>query len=178
MRWNWKLTLTVLGVILLMTSFVAAQGMQHYVYLPIVRKDPTYTPTPTPTRTPTPSPTATSVPVYTSNGIRGDYFRVLRTSAAPNQDIWFEFSATNISAAPISFGGLGAVWETGAQASWGDGDIIQPGGAIVWNDHLNIPSPGTYHVRLGVCRLATRTQCHQNLGQWETLSDSITVVIQ
>jgi hypothetical protein len=93
MRWNWKIGLAVLGLALVAVSVAVAQVTWPYsTYLPIVRKDPSPTPTVTPTRTPTPPPTSTSVPVYIKNGIRGDYFRVLNTVAAPNQDVWFEGS--------------------------------------------------------------------------------------
>ncbi len=138
-------------------------------------------PNPAPAPSPAPAPAPAGGP-YLVNGIRGDYFRMAKTTAAPNEDVWFEFSATNTNEGPLPIGGLGAIWSTGSQASWGDfvfaGTLKAPDNVIEWNDHLNIPARGTYQVRLGVCFLASRDAAEKNLGEWKFLSDPITVTIQ
>jgi LysM repeat protein len=135
---------------------------------------------PTATRVP---PTATSVPGgYTSSrGIRGDYFRLRNTSAGVNQDVWFEFGATNTSYTSTRVAGLGAiipgVW---SQASWGDFNWGPPYSdwLLEWEDHINVPRAGTYAVYLGVCWLASRSACEANLNAWDLLSPGVTLTIQ
>ena len=142
---------------------------------------PAPAPVPAPPPAPVPAPALTGGP-YAANGIRGDYFRIQKPEAAPNEDVWFEFSATNTNSEPVAIGGLGAVWSAGSQASWGDfhfaGTEKAPDNVIEWNDHLNIPARGTYQVRLGVCFLASRDAAEKNLGEWKFLSDPITVTIR
>lgn len=184
-----------------LTSQAGVLVLPFQVYLPLVRHDPsptstntptptqTFTPSPTPTITPTPSPTPTPVAaggMKTYNGVRGDYFRLRITTANRGENVWFEFSVTNITDQPKDIGGLGAYWspctvvpDTGncTQASWGD-YILEPYTTLDPEDHLNINTAGTYSVRLGICFLASRTDCENNLSAWQALSDPITVTIR
>ena len=201
-----KKTILLLGLLALtLIAFarqVAVADLPYKLYLPLVAKYPTLTPsaTPTPTNTPTPSqmptvtrtptvtstPTRTSTPVqmYTYDGFRGNYFRLLSASAARSEDVWFEFSVTNTNPDARYIGGLGAYWCTGSppctQASWGDFTFsaAPPGNVLEWNDHLNISTSGTYSVRLGICFLGSRTNCENNPSAWHALSDPITLVIR
>jgi hypothetical protein len=205
-----KITIIV-GVLALTLVAFARQAqvadLPYKVSLPLVAKYPTLTPsaTPTPTNTPTPSqtptrtatPTSTQTPtltptavqMYTYDGFRGNYFRLLSASAARNEDVWFEFSVTNTNPNARYIGGLGAYWNSCTvvpgsvyctQASWGDFTFsaTPPDNVIEWNDHLNIPTSGTYSVRLGICFLGSRTNCENNPSQWHPLSDPITLVIR
>jgi hypothetical protein len=139
-------------------------------------------PSPAPAPAPTPAAPAPSGGPYTANGIHGDYFRIDKPEAGPNQDVWFDFSATNTGLEPVAVGGLGAIWGTGSQASWGDfifdGTLKTPDNVLEWTDHLNIPARGTYQVRLGVCFLPSRDAAEKNLGEWKFLSDPIIVTIR
>jgi hypothetical protein len=156
--------------------------------LPVVQAPPTPIPPP-PTSTPVP-PTPVPVPTNTpatgsAHGIRGDYF-TLESSAreyAVNQDIWFKFSATNTSGATVPYRCLGAkvVGVGAAQCSWGNSssDALKPNDTIVWNDHINIGTPGTYTLALGICYLNSPGECRASVSAgWEVLSSGIQVTIK
>lgn len=148
--------------------------------LPVVAAPPTpqATRTSTPTVVPTATiPAATATPsVYMSHGIRGDHFAVNNTTAAANQDIWFEFKVTNTSNSAVAYGALGAKIENGgSQQSWSN-ETLQPGQVLQWNDHINIATPGTYKIYLAIC-YGAKSDCAANLNPWDRLSNSFTVVV-
>lgn len=188
-------TLFWVGLSLLALTLISArlyQILSHNIYLPIVAKQPTptFTPSLTPTVTPTPTITPTSVPcpagtpapvqMFTYNGVQGNYFRMKdnRNCFNRNEDVWFDFSATNTNAFTlVDVGGMGAYWSTANQASWGDFPF-DPGQTIASNDHLNIPISGVYQIRFGICFLSSRSACNANPGAWNALSGPITIVIR
>jgi hypothetical protein len=145
-------------------------------------------PPPPPTPTPIP-PTATPVPAtataaFGGRGVRGDYFR-LQTSAREfgvNQDIWFEFQVTNTSSSTIPYRCLGAKVPGGpAQCSWGSSstDALGPGAVLDWNDHMNIGTPGTYTLVLGICYLGDTAACQNSATNgWEYLSAGIQITVR
>ena len=48
---------------------------------------------------------------------------------------------------------------------------------LTWRDHLNIGTPGTYQVYLGIC-FAGKDACLTGGAAWDRLSPSITVTVQ
>lgn len=179
-------------------ALVAWQLQTYLVYMPVVMKQPTPTPTvtPTPTITPTPipcqgGPTA-ATQFFSSRGVQGNLFRW--SSGQSNcvqrgEEVRFDFKVTNTNPNAVRVGGLGAIWcvdKPGGectQASWGDFDFAgtSAGGdnnVIEWDDGLRIPTSGTYQVRLGICWLGSRTDCENNPGQWEYLSNAIVLVVR
>lgn len=172
-------------------GWVAAQLAQYtgdINALPVIAAPPpppTATPVP-PTATSAPQPTATrsGVPVGSSRGVRGDYFRLQTTARefGVNQDIWFEFKVTNTSGNTLPYRCLGAKVPGGqAQCSWGStaSDALNPNQVIEWNDHINIGTPGTYTLVLGICYLGDTVAC-QNSGSngWEYLSEGIQITVR
>jgi hypothetical protein len=173
--------LVSLSLVVLALAAFAWANANVTIYMPIVAQAPSLTPTPTPTRTPTPTIVPTSPPMHTENGIRGDFFHIRNRVAGPNQDVWFDFGVTNVGSVRVDYGALGAWWSSGSQASWGDDDFFNPGQGIQFHeDHLNIPSTGTYQVRLAICFLPKRVDCQSQSGlsQWKFLSDPVSVTIQ
>jgi len=184
-----KLFALFLGALALTLMAFVGQMDTFFVYMPMVARQPTPTPTNTPTATVTPTattmpsatPVPTSPPMYTQGGIRGDFFRIRNRTAGPGQDVWFEFGVTNVSGIRVDYGALGAWWSSGSQASYGDEHFFAPGQALEFHeDHLNIPTPGTYQVRLAICFLADRSACQgpSGLSQWQYLSEPVSVTIQ
>lgn len=193
--------LTGLSLLTLTLLAFAWANQTFFAYMPVISKMPTLTPTRTATATPTPTATPTSVPCpagtpvpvskfYTSqNKVVGQAFRLQAGQSncvTPGQDVWFYFEAKNLPNTTFRVGGLGAIWctnKTGGQctqASWGDFNWGWPEAeqVIAHEDHLNISVSGTYQVRLGVCWLASRTDCENNPASWEYLSDPLTVVVR
>lgn len=153
--------------------------------LPVIQAPP-----PPATATPVP-PTATSAPAATATtaagarGVRGDFFGLQTTARefAVNQDIWFEFKVTNTSSNTIPYRCLGAKVPNApiAQCSWGSvsTDALKPGDVIEWNDHINIASPGTYTLVLGICYLSDTNACVNSPSNgWEILSGGIQVTVR
>ena len=184
-----------LSLITLTMLAFAWVNQTYFVYLPIVALAPTFTPTHTPTITPTPTVTPTSVPCqagptastqfFASQGVQGVYFRLKAGQSncvTPGQDVWFEFAVRNDSGQYRDYGGLGAFWCTnkaGGQCTQASYDAnLQIGEYLDPEDHLNIYTSGTYQVQLGICWLASRTDCENNPGSWTALSNPITVVIR
>jgi hypothetical protein len=196
-----KLFALVLGALALTLMAFVGQMDSFFVYLPIVSRDPTPTPTSTPTATVTPTATTGPTPIpcpgfnptpattyFSNGGVQGQFFRLKEgqsNCAQRNQDVWFYFEARNTTGQPYDVGGLGARWCTTTayqctQASWGDFLWTHPyaGTVIGHEDHLNIPNSGTYQVRLAICWLSTRDECMANPAAWHDLSGPITLVIQ
>lgn len=149
--------------------------------LPVIAAPPPPQPTkpPPPTNTPIPVATATPAP-STQNGIVGDYFTIDNTTVVAGQDIWFHFKITNITDGAIDFGLVAAHTDVGYTAKSYSGPLgahqsIPSSGT--WADHLNIGTPGTYQVYLGIC-FYSNSECVNGSPPWNRLSGNITVVVQ
>jgi hypothetical protein len=190
-----KLAALLIGALALTLMAFVGQLDTFFVYMPVVARQPTPTPTntPTPTITPTsvPCPAATPAPItsyFSNGGVQGQLFRLKEVQSncvQRNQDVWFYFEARNTTGQPLDVGGLGARWCTNianqcTQASWGDFlwtlPFAEP--VIGHEDHLNIPNSGTYQVRLAICWLGTRDACMANPNLWHDLSGPLTLVVQ
>jgi hypothetical protein len=131
---------------------------------------------------PTNPPAATQPPagptntpsVSGANGIQAS-FSMEKTSGAVNESMWFDFKVTNTTSSVITYGILAAHTDAGFTAdSWHE--PLQPGKELVWKDHINFSTPGTYQVYLGICYQGHDT-CKAG-GTWVKLSNSTAVTIQ
>jgi uncharacterized protein YraI len=120
-----------------------------------------------------------------NQGVRGDYFRLQNaaTQYGVNQDIWFEFKIVNTSGNTLPYRCLGAKVPNApiAQCSWGSNstDQLRPGDVIEWNDHINIGTPGTYTLVLGICFLSDTGACQNSPSNgWAILSSGVTVTVK
>jgi uncharacterized protein YraI len=146
--------------------------------LPVIAAPPPPAPTNTPVPTKTPIAAATSTPAgYVVNGIKGDYFTIKNTTVAAGQDIWFTFQVTNITDGSVNFGLVAAHTDVGFTAKSYSGPLDAHKSIGPWEDHLNINTPGTYQVYLGIC-LASNSDCVNGSPPWSRLSGNITVVVQ
>lgn len=153
--------------------------------LPVIAAPP---PPPPPTNTPVPiAPTAPPAPtnppapsVFSSHGIVGNSFSVENLTVGAGQDIWFDFQVTNTSDVPVSFAVLSAHIDNGpSHDSWTNYTLpphqkIDPNG---WRDHININTPGTYQIYLGIC-YGDKNACLANQAPWDRLSNSVTVIVK
>ena len=146
--------------------------------LPVIAAPP---PPPPPTDTPVPTapPAPTNPPapsVYSSRGIVGNAFSVENTAAGAGQNIWFNFKVTNTTDGPISFAVLAAHTDAGPNAkSWTEA-TLKAHKVLDWRDHLNIDTPGTYQVYLGIC-YGDKNTCLANQAPWDRLSNNVTVTV-
>jgi hypothetical protein len=97
------------------------------------------------------------------------------TNFAVNQDIWFVYDLKNANRAEMEYGALGLLPRKDgverldlAQFSWTNATMFPNG--MVWRDHINIPEPGNYSVRIAICFDATQDVCRAGGGRWATLS--------
>jgi len=146
--------------------------------LPVIAAPPPPAPTATLPPPKTPIPAATATPAgYIVNGIKGDSFTIKNTTVAAGQDIWFTFQVTNITDASVDFGLVAAHTDVGFTAKSYSGPLGPHKVIGPWEDHLNINTPGTYQVYLGIC-LASNSECVNGSPPWSRLSGNITVVVQ
>jgi len=112
--------------------------------------------------------------VQNGTGIEAS-FRMHQTAGAVNQNMFFDFSVTNVTSSTITYGILAAHTDQGVTAdSWHD--PLLPGKTIKWTDHINFPNAGTYQVYLGIC-YSSHDACQTGGAPWMRLSDSVMVVI-
>jgi LysM repeat protein len=137
--------------------------------------------TPAATPTPTPAPASVSAVTYSASGymaggLRQDYFYLETNQIGIAQELWFDFKVTHSGDGPGNFGILsvfsninlhGWSW-TNSNIKWGD--------SLVWRDHIQIGSAGTYPFWLGVC-FADYNDCKVNGDLWQRLSDTIWVTV-
>jgi uncharacterized protein YraI len=129
------------------------------------------------TATTGPAPaTATSPPPLGSRGIVANYFRVRNTTVAKGQDIWFEFQVVNTAPADVQFAVLAAHTDVGFTAQSWTNETLSPQETLTWDDHLNIGTPGSYQVYLGIC-YGLRDSCLAGTNPWDRLSNSVTVTV-
>jgi hypothetical protein len=147
--------------------------------LPVIAAPPPPAATAT-TVPPTAAPTSVAVPTAAGvRGIRGDSFSVDKTSVAVNEDIWFNFQVTNTTDQAIAYGGLGAIVIGGPQSQFSYGDAtLNAHEVLPWRDHMNIGTPGTYTLYLGICFAASRSACEATPSAWQVLySTGVTVKV-
>jgi SH3 domain-containing protein len=149
--------------------------------LPVIAAPPPPPPTNPPPPTDTPPSATTGTPagptVYNSHGIEGNSFSVESTVVVAGQDIWFNFKVTNTTGTPISYAVLAAHVDNGPNAkSWTDA-ILGGHQVLNWRDHINISTPGTYQLYLGIC-YGNKNACLANQTPWDRLSDSVTVTVR
>lgn len=138
---------------------------------------PSNTPKPAATNT-NPPPAATNTPAgYSSRGIVGQAFWVENTTAGPGQDIWFNFKVTNTSSSDVSYGVLAAHIDNGPNAQSWSNETLKAGKTLEWRDHINISTPGTYQIYLGIC-YGNNNSCVANTAPWERLSPSVTITVR
>jgi hypothetical protein len=139
---------------------------------------PGVTATTAPAAAATAPPAATNTPAVSSaRGIVANYFRVRNTTAAVNEDVWFEFQVTNTSASDVPYGALAAHTDVGYTAQSWTSETLRAGQVLTWDDHINIGQSGTYQVYLGIC-FSSKEACLSGGAAWERLSSSVTVTIQ
>ena len=159
---------------------------------------PTDTPVPTAPPTARPvvvqptavPPTATAVPPTPApqigaNGLVASNFAVQsRADLTVNGDVWFEFTVANSTGGEVPYNALGVMPKKDGvdrrewyQQSYGGPDsTIKPGG-LSWEDHIELPEPGNYTLRLVIC-FDGFDACLQQRGTWHTLSAEIPVTIR
>jgi hypothetical protein len=146
--------------------------------LPVIAAPPPPAPTNTSPPANTPIPAATATPAgYVVSGIKGDFFTIKNTTVAAGQDIWFTFKVTNITDGSVNFGLVAAHTDVGFTAKSYSGPLDAHKSIGPWEDHLNINTPGTYQVYLGIC-LSSNSECVNGSPPWSRLSGNITVVVQ
>lgn len=154
--------------------------------LPVVQAPPTpIAPVVAPTSPPAAATAAPTAAGPTGKGMRGDGFTIEKPSRefAVNEDIWFAFKVTNTTANAIAYRCLGAkiVGAAGAQCSWGNNanDTFNPFGVLEWRDHINIGTPGTYTLALGMCYLSDTGQCRSSVSNgWDILSGGVQIIVR
>lgn len=129
-----------------------------------------------PSATPAP-PTATAPPpISGANGIVANYFRVPKTTVAAGELIWFQFQVVNTSSNTVAFGMLAAHTDVGYTAkSWNE--ALTAGRTLTHEDHIEITSPGTYQLYLGICFNSSQA-CTTGAQAWERLSNYVTITVQ
>ncbi len=143
---------------------------------------------PTATAQPTTMPTATATPVatpiatqsstgYTSRGLTGDSFSIENTTAGINQAVWFNFTVSNPTDNPVDYAVLAAHTDVGPTAQSWTNATLKPHSQLVWRDHINFKTTGSYQVYLAIC-YGDKNACVANSVSWDRLSKSILVVIQ
>ena len=138
---------------------------------------PTDTPTATATPFPTQPPTDTPTPVPTADtfGLSANFLVEDGSVFAVNQDIWFQFDVKNPNGIEIKYGALGLYPHKDGvdrldlfQYSWTNATMFADG--LVWRDHISIPEPGQYTVRIAICFEETKGACQSPAARWATLS--------
>ncbi|MBN1284671.1 MAG: hypothetical protein JXB47_04665 [Anaerolineae bacterium] len=150
----------------------------------------THTPKPQPTQPPAPAnpapqPTQPPAPPVSRKGLTATFRLEGGPAYGVNQSIWFVFQLLNPTTTAVSFGRLGvSVEENGANQS----DLfhttysettLQPGDSLLANyrDHIEIPRAGTFVLRLAIC-YPNIAACDGGAGEWENLSNGVTVTVQ
>jgi hypothetical protein len=145
---------------------------------PAATAPPAAGPAPTNTSPAPAAPTNTSPPpVSGARGIVANSFSIENTTAGAGADVWFNFEVRNTTQNPVGYGVLAAHTDVGFTAQSWTNETLQPGQVLTWRDHINIGTPGTYQVYLGIC-FSSRDACLTGGAPWERLSNSITVTIQ
>jgi hypothetical protein len=99
-----------------------------------------------------------------------------RTGYAAGERIFFRLAVTNQTNAPVSFGILGLLANTGYfQTSWDNG-VIQPGQTFRHEDGLSFSSAGNYQVQLSVC-YSTKPNCMGPDGDWVRYEPKVNVTV-
>jgi hypothetical protein len=179
-----SLAFTLLGV-LFFFKLVRADGM-FFVYLPLVEKQAT----PTPTRTPTPTVTPTQPPAAQITGSLA-LCNPAQTVYGQTEKICVIEIVYNGNPYPVSYGIVGVSLNqvSGGSASWfqtsWDSKTMcafctgpTDGGKGPWQDNLRGPSgdpgvkpPGEYRLYLAIC-LSDVSTCQTPNGNWKTLNPS------
>ncbi len=107
----------------------------------------------------------------------GNSFTVKNPSAGTGQDIWFTFNVTNTTDGDISYAVLAAHTDAGPNAKSWTNDTLKAHKTLDWTDHININTPGTYQLYLGIC-YGDKNVCLANQVTWDRLSGNITVTVQ
>jgi hypothetical protein len=142
---------------------------------PAATNAPAPTNTNPPANTQPPAATATSAP-QGSHGIVANSFSVESASAAPGQDVWFNFEVKNTSQSVVNYGALAAHTDVGVTAQSWTNEKLDPGQTLTWRDHINFPSAGTYQLYLGIC-YGDKNACLSGGASWDRLSSYITITI-
>jgi hypothetical protein len=124
------------------------------------------------------APTNTSPPpVSGARGIVANSFSIENTTAAAGADVWFNFEVRNSTQNGVAYGALAAHTDVGFTAQSWTNETLAAGQTLTWRDHINIGTPGTYQVYLGIC-FDSKDACLNGSAPWERLSSSVTVTIQ
>jgi hypothetical protein len=94
---------------------------------------------------------------------------------AVNQDIWFQFDVKNPNGVEIEYGALGLYPRKDGvdrldlfKYSWTNATMFPNG--FTWRDHINIPEPGQYTVRMAICFDTPASACQSPAANWATIS--------
>jgi hypothetical protein len=121
---------------------------------------------------------ATNTPVpMGSRGIVATLFTVENTTAPAGEQIWFNFSVVNRSAADVAYSVLAAHTDAGFTAQSWTNETLKAGETLTWRDNIRIGTAGTYQLYLGIC-YGGREACLAGSAAWERLSNNITVTVQ
>ena len=140
---------------------------------------PTDTPPPTATFAPLPTlpPTDTPTPLPTPNtfGLSANFLVEGGPIYGVNQDIWFQFDVKNPNGVEMAYGALGLYPRKDGvdrldlfQYSWMNATMFANG--FTWRDHINIPEPGQYTVRIAICFDTPASACQSPAANWVTIS--------
>jgi LysM repeat protein len=163
-----------------LAALMAANGLTSYTIfsgqvLIIPAAGTTVVATPTPAAPASTAPTTTSAGGYTAQGLRGDYFYVETSQIGIAQQLWFDFKVTNVGGAP-KFGILSIFSSTGLHGHSWTNSSIKWADSLVWRDHIEVGSAGTYPFYLAIC-YADKDECENNAAVWERLSDTVWVTV-
>lgn len=133
-----------------------------------------------PTNTPVPPP-----PSFSANGLVGEHFALQdRAELKTNGNIWFEFRVGNTTGGDVPYSAVGVMPKKDGvdrpewlQDSWAGPDVFVKPGGLSWEDHINLPEPGNYTLRLVIC-FDGFDPCLQNRGTWISFSPEISISIQ
>jgi hypothetical protein len=132
---------------------------------------------------------ATSTPTPAASGANGGSLDTrahgvtgtLRMEAAErvyqrNEQMWFSWTVTNLTAADLNYGHIGVVQSAGGfHTSW-SGSALRPRTTANWRDWVSFAAPGEYTLVLAIC-LSSAAECEGG-GQWVDLTAPLAVTVQ
>ena len=143
--------------------------------------------TPNPTATGTrpagrPGPTATlparldQAPDTSAFGIVATFgLEADKSAYTPGEQVWFNFTLTNLKAVPLAYGEVGVILPNGSFHPSLSGSSLSAHESLPWRDWVSFSASGDQPLILAVC-LATVDECRTG-GTWVNLSAPVVVKI-
>ncbi len=148
--------------------------------------DPNATPMPTPTRTRRPGsgagPSATPIgvgpaPDTRAYGVTATFHLEAAKAAYQSSEwVWFRFSLTNLTDAPLNYGAVGVILPDGSFHTSLSGSSLAAKETLPWRDWVSFAAPGPQTLVLAMC-LSPKDVCRAG-GQWVNLSAPVSVTIE